>query len=62
MGQQNLLNLDARLFNGICNSFKITARIDHSALLRIIIKNDGTILLKRCDRNDEDFELGHASK
>jgi hypothetical protein len=59
MGDEDLLNLDARLLHRIHDAVKIPARVNNSTNLGLIIINDGTILLERCDRNDNDFELFH---
>jgi hypothetical protein len=57
--QPYFLERDAVFSNYLKNDVHIPARIDDDAFLGILIKQDGTILLKWRDRNNPGLQLSH---
>ena len=51
VGDPDLFELEAVLGDGAQNQIEIATGIDHSRLATLIVPNQGTVLLKRCDRN-----------
>ena len=58
VGQQHLGDLDALLVDLLLEQVEIAARIDGAAFHRLVIPDDGAILLERRDGRDQDLEHG----
>ena len=62
MGEENLLDRNLRLFDGLHDRIDISAGIDHGADMGIVIPDQRTILLERGDGNDHDFGTCHGHR
>ena len=58
MGQQHLGDPDALLVDLLLQHVEVAARIDGGAFHRLVIPDDGAILLERRDGGDQDLEHG----
>ena len=59
VGQQNLFNRHADLFDGIADAVDLSARIDDDAALGIIVPQKRAVLLELGDDDDSGAQSGH---
>ncbi len=61
MRDPDLFEIDAVLLDDLQNGRHVATRIDHHTFHRLVVEQNGAILLEWCHRNDTGLQLTHET-